>query len=100
MPETKDKPEEEEDCSAVANPIDIVIVIHVRLDGINEAWLKLLSLVKDEQSLRATQHHVPDRFSQLALDTKRKTKLQRHISAKPLNIQKKMKTKLTYFHSM
>lgn len=70
------QPEEEEDGSAVADAINVVIVIHVGFDGINEARVKLLSLVKDEQSLRAAQHHVPDRLSQLALDTERRTRLQ------------------------
>lgn len=78
--ERKNKPEEEEDGSAVADSIYVVIVIHVWLDGIDETWVKLLSFIKDEQSLRAAQHHVPDRFSQLALDTKRRTKLQRQKS--------------------
>ena len=66
------QPEEEEGGSAVADAIYVVIVIHVWFDGIDEARMKLLSLVEDEQSLRAAQHHVPDRFSQLALDTERK----------------------------
>lgn len=66
------QPEEEEDGSAVADAIYVVIVIHVGFDGIDEAWVKLLSLVEDEQSLRAAQHHVPDRLSQLALDTERR----------------------------
>lgn len=70
------QPEEEEDGSAVADAVYIVIVIHVGFDGIDEAWVKLLSLVEDEQSLGAAQHHVPDRLSQLALGTESKTKLQ------------------------
>jgi len=71
------QPEEEEDGSAVADSIHVVIVIHVGFDGINEAGVKLVSLVKDEESLRAAQHHVPDRLSQLALETERKPKTQR-----------------------
>ncbi|TNN74375.1 hypothetical protein EYF80_015334 [Liparis tanakae] len=70
-------PEEEEDGSAVADSIHVVIVIHVGFDGINEAGVKLLSLVKDEERLRAAQHHVPDRLSQLALETERKPKTRR-----------------------
>lgn len=63
------QPEEEEDGSAVADSINVVIVIHVGFDGINEARVKLLSLVEDEESLRAAQHHVADRLPQLALHT-------------------------------
>lgn len=70
------QPEEEEDGSAVADAIYVVIVIHVGFDGINEAWVKLLSLVEDEQRLRAAQHHVPDRLSQLALDTERRERIE------------------------
>ena len=47
-------PEEEEDGSTVIDTIYIIIVIHVRFDGVNEAWMKLLSLIEDEQSLRAS----------------------------------------------
>lgn len=57
-------------------------MIHVGFDGIDEAWVKLLSLVEDEQSLRAAQHHVPDRLSELALETEKKTKLQCQKSLK------------------
>lgn len=70
----KNQPEEEEDGSAVANAIYVVIVIHVGFDGIDEARVKLLSLVEDEQSLRTAQHHVPDRLSELTLDTARRSK--------------------------
>lgn len=66
--------EEEEDGSAIADAIYVVIVIHEGFDCIDETWVKLLSLVEDEQSLRAAQHHVPDSFSQLALETARKSK--------------------------
>lgn len=85
--EIKNQPEEEEDGSAVADSIYVVIVIHVGLDGIDKTWVKLLSLIKDEQSLGASQHHVPDRFSQLALDTKRRTRLKRQKSLHILNYQ-------------
>lgn len=86
-PATENQPEEEEDGSAVANPVDIVVVIHEGLDGIDEAWVKLLGLVEDEQSLGATQHHVPDGFSQLALETAWKiTQLSKHSLHKKIRV--------------
>lgn len=35
--------------------------------------MKLFSLIEDEQSLRAAQHHVSNCFSQLTLDFRQKT---------------------------
>lgn len=61
------QPEEEEDGSPVTHTINVVIVIQKGFDSINEAGVKLLSLIKDKQSLRAAQHHVTDGFFQLAL---------------------------------
>lgn len=52
------RPEEEKYGPPVVHTVHIVIVIHVGLDGINEARVQLLSLVKDEERLRAPQHHV------------------------------------------
>lgn len=65
----ENQPEEKKDGCAIADAIYVVVVIHVGFDGIDEARVKFLSLVKDEEGLRATQHHVPDGLSQLALDT-------------------------------
>ena len=95
----KDQPEEEEDGSAVGNPINVVIVIHVGLYGVDEARVKLLSLVEDEQSLRATQHHVPDGFSKLSLNTERTGKLQSENSPTSRNITKEHKDKIGGFFS-
>lgn len=67
------QPEKEEDGPTIVHSIYVVVVVHVGFDGIDEARVKLLSLVKDEQSLSAAQHHVPDRFPQLALDTVRRS---------------------------
>lgn len=67
------QPEKEEDGPAIVHSIYVVVVVHVGFDGIDEAWVKLFSLVKDEQSLSAAQHHVPDCFPQLALDTLRRS---------------------------
>lgn len=44
-------------------------MVHVGFDGVDEARVKLLGLVKDEQSLGAAQHHVSDGLPQLALET-------------------------------
>lgn len=65
-------PEEEEDGPPVVHSIHIVIVVHVGFDGIDEARVKLLRLVKDEQSLGAAQHHVSDGLPQLALEAARR----------------------------
>lgn len=46
-------------------------MVHVGFDGVDEARVKLLRLVKDEQSLGAAQHHVSDGLPQLALETAR-----------------------------
>lgn len=47
------QPEKEEDGPAIVHSIYVVVVVHVGFDGIDEARVKLLSLVKDEQSLSA-----------------------------------------------
>lgn len=97
VPEIINEPEEEEDGSAVADPIYIVIVIHVGLDGIDEAWMQLFSLVKDEQSLGAAQHHVSDGFSQLSLGSKKNTKLKVKLT---INVSdQKFKLKVDYLQS-
>lgn len=67
----ENQPEEKKDGCAVADAIYVVVVIHVGFDGVDEARVKLLSLVEDEEGLRATQHHVPDGLSQLALDSRK-----------------------------
>lgn len=54
------QPEEEEDGPTVVHSVYVVIVVHVGFDGVDEARVKLLRLVKDEQSLGAAQHHVSD----------------------------------------
>lgn len=70
----ENQPEEKKDGCAIADAIYVVVVIHVRFDGINEARMKLLGLVEDEEGLRAAQHHVPDGLSQLALKTAGRSK--------------------------
>lgn len=70
-----DQPEEEEDGSAVADSIHVVVVIHEGFDGINKTWMELLSLVEDEQRLRAAQHRVSDGVSQMALRIEKNSKL-------------------------
>lgn len=42
--------------------------------------MKLFSLIEDEQSLRAAQHHVSNCFSQLTLDFRQKNKQKKNIS--------------------
>lgn len=49
----ENQPEEKKDGCAIADAIDIVVVIHVGFDGVDEAWMKFLGLVKDEKSLMA-----------------------------------------------
>lgn len=65
-------PEEEEDGPAVVDSVHVVVVLHVGFDGVDEARVKLLGLVKDEQSLSAAQHHVSDGLPQLALEIVRR----------------------------
>lgn len=65
----ENQPEEKKDGRAIADAIYVVVVIHVRFDGVDEARMKFLGLVEDEEGLRAAQHHVPDGLSQLALKT-------------------------------
>lgn len=65
----ENQPEENEDGCTIADAVDVVVVIHVGFDGVDEARVKFVSLVEDEEGLRATEHHVPDGLSQLALDT-------------------------------
>lgn len=50
----ENQPEEKKDGCAVADAIYVVVVIHVGFDGVDEARVKLLSLVEDEEGLRAT----------------------------------------------
>lgn len=47
------QPEKEEDGPAIIHSIYVVIVVHVGFDGIDEARVKFLCLVKDEQGLTA-----------------------------------------------
>lgn len=47
------QPEKEEDGPAIVDSIYVVVVVHVGFDGIDEARVQLLSLVKDEQGLSA-----------------------------------------------
>lgn len=49
----ENQPEEKKDGCAIADAIDVVVVIHVGFDGVDEARMKFLGLVKDEQGLRA-----------------------------------------------
>lgn len=62
-------PEEEEDGPTIVHSVYVVIVVHVGFDSVDEARVKLLSLVKNEQSLGAAQHHVSYGLPQLALET-------------------------------
>ena len=50
---SRNPPQEEEDGSAIVDTVYVVIVIHVGFDGVDEARVKLLSLVEDKESLRA-----------------------------------------------
>lgn len=70
----ENQPEEKKDGCAIADAIYVVVVIHVGFDGIDEARVQFLSLVEDEEGLRATKHHVPDGLSQLALHAAGKSK--------------------------
>lgn len=70
----KNQPEEKKDGRAIADAVHVVVVIHVGFDGVDEARVKFLGLVEDEEGLRAAQHHVPDGLSQLALKTAAKPK--------------------------
>lgn len=47
------QPEKEEDGPTIVDSIYVVVVVHVGFDGIDEARVQLLSLVKDEQGLSA-----------------------------------------------
>lgn len=49
----ENQPEEKKDGCAIADAIYVVVVIHVRFDGVNEARMKLLGLVEDKEGLRA-----------------------------------------------
>lgn len=50
----KHQPEEKKDGRAIADAIDVVVVIHVGFDGVDEARVEFLSLVEDEEGLGAT----------------------------------------------
>lgn len=49
----ENQPEEKKDGCAIADAIYVVVVIHVRFDGVDEARMKFLGLVEDEEGLRA-----------------------------------------------
>lgn len=50
----ENQPEEKKDGRAIADAIHVVVVIHVGFDGVDEARMKFLSLVEDEEGLGAT----------------------------------------------
>lgn len=70
------QPEEQEYGSPIADPIHIIIVVHVGLYGVDESWMKLFCLIKDKESLWAPQNHVSNGFSQLALVANTPTQIQ------------------------
>lgn len=49
----ENQPEKKKDGCAIADAVYVVVVIHVGFDGVNEARMKFLGLVEDEEGLRA-----------------------------------------------
>lgn len=68
---TQKSPEEEEDGSPVIHLALVVIASHERLDGIQEAEMKFLCLIKDEQGLLAELHSLAYLLLQLSLQSSR-----------------------------
>lgn len=58
-------------------------MVQIGLDGVDQTGMELLCLVKYEERLGAPQHHVPDGFSQLALEGTEKNKDFSHLSILP-----------------
>lgn len=64
-------PEEQEDGSPVIHLALVVVVSHEGLDGIQEAGMKFLCLIEDEQGLLAALHSLTDLILQLSLQSSR-----------------------------
>lgn len=64
-------PEEEEDGSLVIHLALVVMASHEGLDGIQEAKVKFLCLVEDEQGLLAELHSLTYLLLQLSLQSSR-----------------------------
>lgn len=85
------KPEKQEDGSSVVNAIHVIIMIHIGLNGINKTRVQFLGLIKNKESLWATEDHVSNSLPQLALKTQAQNwRLIKYIRDKILIIKNNM----------